>query len=176
MSEERERPKKSWREIDAQREKSGHRKEGGTPKNQERLERSAAYRSYKTQLNKLFEGGGVPDALKQKLNDAGVGQVPEGQREAEEAIVSAKTPKEAMAALETCRQQFGFPRNEQVLAKLLDVGTIGVVIETANQLVALINEGAIKRATSLRARVQTALMTHDGPKAQDALKQLLAKI
>ncbi len=47
-----DRPKKSWREIDAAREKSAPRREPGAP---DKSDRSAAYRAYKSQLGKLFD-------------------------------------------------------------------------------------------------------------------------
>lgn len=56
-----ERPKKSWREIDRARE-SGQTSRRDDPTSSLGHERSAAYRNYKSQLDKLFTGNTAPAA------------------------------------------------------------------------------------------------------------------
>jgi len=70
-----ERPRKSWREIDRARGRSRHTSSSDrSDRAQERLERSQAYRSYKANLDKFFEGGAsaAPDGLKALLDPTGV--------------------------------------------------------------------------------------------------------
>ncbi len=67
-----DRPKKSWRELDKMRDGSSHRssRSSGSARQQERVNKSTAYRSYKSNLDKLFQPGGgmeLPDSLKAKL-------------------------------------------------------------------------------------------------------------
>src|SRR5690606_31211345 len=69
-----ERPRKSWREIDRARGRSAHTSSTGrSDRAQERLERSQAYRSYKANLDKFFEGGATaaPEGLKALLDPTG---------------------------------------------------------------------------------------------------------
>ncbi len=60
-----DRPKKSWREIDRAREsgrRDDERERGGNPLGNER---SAGYRAYKSQLDRLFDGAAKPVASKE---------------------------------------------------------------------------------------------------------------
>ena len=59
-----DRPRKSWREIDKARDSSrGGRSSGERPGSRERLERSQAYRDYKSNLDRFFEGFGFQLSL-----------------------------------------------------------------------------------------------------------------
>ena len=70
-----DRPKKSWRELDRMRDKSGS---GGSRRSRDdygrqRAQKSAAYSKYKSQLDQLFTPGGsaeLPESLKAKLAPA----------------------------------------------------------------------------------------------------------
>lgn len=170
-------PKRSWREIDKMRDKSEHRREGGGggPR-PERLERSQAYRAYKTQLNKVFEGGGLPEAMKSKLEESGVGAEAKRQKALAQAIVAAATPAATRAALAEYRAAFGFPSNEDVLSKLLELEDVPVVLETLATLDGLVAGGGLRRSGSLKARVKTAQMTLDSPKVTEAARALLVKL
>jgi len=170
-----DRPKKSWREIDQQRDGSSHRKDpqGPSPARQERLERSAAYRNYKTQLNRLFDGGALPETLKEKLADAGVGADAKRRKEDAERIAAATSTRDVLAALETYRAAHGFPESENALSRLLEVEDESVVLETIEAIGRLHAEGRLKRGASLKGRLRTAMMTLDEPEIQSAGKKLL---
>jgi hypothetical protein len=67
-----DRPKRSWREIDKARESSRGRTSGERPGARDKLERSQAYREYKSSLDKFFSGSGAaPDGLKGLLDPSG---------------------------------------------------------------------------------------------------------
>ena len=177
MANDDDKPKKSWREIDSAKDKSSHRKEeGGSGNRPGRVERSQAYRAYKTQLNKLFDGGGLPDALKNKLEEAGVGSSKKRKKDCVSAILASKNLKAVQEALETNRQEFGFPDDEEVLAKLLEQDNIKIVLETLAMIETLQAEGHLKRGSSLKARIKTAQMMLDSPKVNEAALALLAKL
>jgi len=176
-SDDEDRPKRSWREIDQMRDGSAHRKEvrpqsgGGR-----RVETSQAYRAYKTQLNRLFDGGGVPAALKEKLAEANVGADAKARKEAGKTIVSASGAAEAGAALEKYKEQFGFPSDEEVLARLLDLSDETVVHDALSALTSLRQEGVLKKATLIKAKIKTVLLTVDEPEIQKLGKELLASL
>lgn len=171
-----DRPKKSWREIDQSREK-GAGSRSGTQGPSPRHERSQAYRSYKTQLNKLFDGGGVlPEALQTKLGDSGVASDAKARKEALAALAAAATPKALRAALQAFEAAHGFPEDEEVLAKIIDLGGEAMVLKAIETLAALQREGRLKRAASLKARLKTAHMTHDDPDLRSAAAELLGKL
>lgn len=170
-----DRPKKSWRELDQMRDKSSHRKESGGGGRRSRTEQSAEYRAYKTQLNRLFEGGAVPDALKTKLGDATPKEVKE-KKNALRAIIDAQHPRDVLALLKEFRRSFGFPEEEEALMKLLDVSDEDVVLEALQTIARLLQEGRLKRGASLKARIKTAQMTIDDPRVQEAAKSLLGSL
>lgn len=172
-----DKPKRSWREIDAMRDKSAHRSEkpaGGIAP--DRLSRSQAYRSYKTQLNKLFAGGDLPEALKSKIADKGVGDEAKRKRELTQALLGAGSAADVRAALAQYREAFGPPEDEEVLAKLLDLDDAAIALETLTTIDRLHGEARLKRAGSLKARIKTAQMTSDSGRVQEAAKALLAKL
>jgi hypothetical protein len=181
MADERgdDRPKKSWREIDSQRDKSTHRPGGaggGGGQRPERLERSQAYRSYKTQLNKLFDGGALPEALKSKLEDSGVAADAKRKKELTQAVLSAGKPKDVRAALAELKAAFGFPEDEELLGKLLDLDDEAIALEAMGVIEKLRAAGQLKRGQSLKARIRTAQMTIDSAKVQQAARELLGKL
>ncbi|MBI5509919.1 MAG: hypothetical protein HY903_14280 [Deltaproteobacteria bacterium] len=171
-----DRPKRSWREIDQMRDGSAHRKEpkragGPSP----RGERSQAYRSYKSQLNKLFDGGGaLPDALKQQLEERGVAKDASKKKTLTDAIVTASTPKAVLAALEAYKAEYGFPENEEVMAKLLDLSDQSIVLEAVRTIGLLKTGGRLKRPNALKARLKTLELTNDEPEVREAAKALAA--
>ncbi|MBI3180229.1 MAG: hypothetical protein HYZ27_11235 [Deltaproteobacteria bacterium] len=170
-----DRPKKSWREIDAQRDKSTHQREdragGAKPA---RIERSQAYRSYKTQLDKLFSGGALPEALKEKLTDGKIAAQAKERKAAAEAILAAASPKAVEAALAAYQSQHGFPEDEQVLARLLDLSNDAVLQQAIATIARLHGESRLKRAQSLKARLNTVAMTAEDPAVQNAARALVA--
>jgi len=173
-----DRPKRSWREIDQMRDKSGNRSEprsGGGPRGRP-LESTQAYRAYKTQLNKVFDGGGLPEALKSKLDETSVGAEAKAKKKAGGAIVESKTLSETKTTLEAFRQQFGFPQEEEVLARLIDVSDEDLIRETLETLVALVRQGPLKKANLIKSKVKTVLLTVDEPEVQKLGKELLASL
>src|SRR5690349_19435348 len=77
-----DRPKKSWREIDKGRDRSGgaaQPRRDPDERSKAKVEKTAAYSKYKANLDKLFTPGGaaLPESLREKLGPAS----PEAQRE-----------------------------------------------------------------------------------------------
>jgi hypothetical protein len=175
-----DKPKRSWSEIDKLRDKSSHRREsgggGGGGGGGRKLENTQAYRSYKTQLNKLFDGGGLPEALKSKLEDKGVGLEAKRKKELAAGVIAATTPSAIRAALEAYRAEAGFPDEDEALGKLLELEDVPVLLETIATIDRLHGEGVLKRGASLKARLKTAQMTVDSPKVTEACRALLTKL
>ena len=171
-----DRPKKSWREIDQSREKGSSSRSGASGPSP-RHEKSQAYRSYKTQLNKLFDGGGiVPEALQDKLGGSGVASDAKARKDGLASMAAATTPKALRSALQTFEAAHGFPEDEEVLAKVIDLGGEAAILKAIETLANLHGEGRLKRAASLKARLKTAQMTQDDPDIRSAAAALLGKL
>lgn len=172
-----DRPKKSWRERDNARNHSAHRRDDKPSEQAQRQQSSQAYRAYKTQLNRLFDGGVVPDALKSKLDDAEVGVGANARKEAMASVKAAATPRALVKAVAEFRTTYGFPDDEEVLARLLELDDeAALVLEAVQTLARLHAEAKLKRAAALKMRLKTALLTIDDPDVQQAILGFQAKL
>ena len=175
--EDKEKP--SWREIDRRREekKQGGGGGGGSSGGTGRHEKSRAYQSYKSQLNKLFDGTGVlPEALKGKLEDSEVAEQARAKREAAEAVLAADRPRKIRKLFKVYREEYGFPEDEDLLAKLLDSDDEDIVIECFETIGRLLDEGTLKRGPSLKARIKTAQITIDAPEIKELGDALIPRL
>ncbi len=171
-----DREKRSWREIDAMRDKSHQRAGAGPSRGTRPIERTQAYRAYKTELGKLFDGGGLPEALKSKLESAGVGLVDNAKRKKEltKALLDAHGSAAVRACLAQYREAYGEPDREDVLAKLLETDDEAMVLTALTAAAKLQSAGSLKRSASLKARIKTAEMTMDAAKITALAKEILA--
>ena len=73
---------------------------------------SQAYRSYKTQLNKLFDGGAeLPDALKEKLQDSGMVEQAKAKKGATDKLLEAMSRANCARRLRHIALIMGFRRS-----------------------------------------------------------------
>lgn len=168
MSDER----KSWRERDASKDRSKHRDgpaQGGRPAKKE----SQAYRAYKSELNKIFEGGGLPEHLKEQLGETELGKKSAQEKAARDALMAELKPRKFLKAFRAYRADFGFPSDNDLLGRLLDTDDEELVLETMEHIETLHGEGSLKRASALKARIKSALIAIDDPEVQSKGKSLL---
>ena len=172
-----DRPKKSWREIDQAKDTSKHHQSDRVSNfRDDRQGRSGAYRQYKSQLEKVFSGEGLPEALKEKLGETEVGKRSAKKKEGLKSILDAKTPRSIKTALKSFKEEHGFPEDEDVLAKLLDLSNERIVQEALDTLLHLHAEGALKKARSLKGRLNTVKITMDDPAIIKRVDELMAKL
>jgi hypothetical protein len=174
-SHDEEREKKSWREIDASREKKSHKDKTSSSK-PDHASRSHAYRDYKTQLEKLFNTGKVAELVQAKLGaeeaSKPLSPVTE-KRKALERLEGIKNRKEWAQALAEYEVLYGFPESETLLAQTMDQADEGVVLKALETLERMQQEGRLKKGASFRARIKTVCMTCDEPQVQKVAKRLL---
>lgn len=119
MSDDEERPRKSWREIDKARDHSTHRREERPAGATERKTGRGSQKSYRATLDRLFETGKIG-----KLVDkSGAGEGPEG----ESRIRMLSRIEQAMDRESICREvdaylaTFGeLPDDLEILGKVLE--------------------------------------------------------
>ena len=73
-------------------DRSDERSKGPRPSKRE----SAAYQAYKSSLDAVFDGGDVPDSLKEKLEAAGIGQDKKARKAAAKRITDAGKPADKL--------------------------------------------------------------------------------
>ena len=175
MSGDDDRPKKSFSELDKMRQNKRHG--GQDSRGPGKLERTQAYKNYKTQLNKLFDGTGeLPEALKSKLEDAGVAEAAKERQEAAQKVLEALSPRKLRKAFKAYRADYGFPDDEPMLNKLLESDDEDLLVEVLETMDRLLSEGLFKGGPALKARIQSAQILVDDPAVKKAGDQLIAKI
>jgi hypothetical protein len=115
-----ERPKKTWKEIDAARDRSGGVKKRRDPdeSSRQKVEKSQAYSKYKANLDKLFTPGGasLPESMRAKLGPtSSEGQAKKQALDALKANPNAET-------LDAClKAEAPLPDDPRLLMTLFDV-------------------------------------------------------
>lgn len=172
----RDRDKKSFSELDRLRRERKYGRDNDSP-GQRRIESSQAYSNYKRQLNRAFDGGALPDAIKEKLGETEFGKQKKARKAAAKAVTEAAGESAIFAAFVAYKEAHGFPEEEEVLGKLLELEAepevVGEALRTIGKLAA---QGSLKRGKSLKARIKTAQMTVDDDDVFAAAKELLEQI
>ena len=167
--------KKSFSEMDKMRQNKHHG--GDERRGPGKLERTQAYKNYKTQLNKLFDGTGeLPEALKSKLQDAGVAEAAKEKQQATAKVLEAMSPRKLRKAFKAYRLEYGFPEDEALLNKLLESDDEELLVEVLETMDRLLGEGLFKGGPALKARIQSAQILVDDPAVKKAGDALIAKI
>ena len=167
--------KKSFSERDKMRQNKRH--SGDEHRGSGKLERTQAYKNYKTQLNKLFDGSGeLPEALKSKLQDAGVAEAAKAKQQATAKVLEAMSPRKLRKAFKAYRLEYGFPDDEPMLNKLLESDDEDLLVEVLETMTRLLGEGLFKGGPALKARIQAAQILVDDPAVRKAGDALIAKI
>jgi hypothetical protein len=171
-----ERPKKSWREIDAQRDRKSQTSPRRDPddRSKERAQKSAAYGKYKAQLDKMFTPGGganLPESLKSKLGPS----TDEGKKKQE--LTQALRDKGDAAALEAfLAADLALPEDPRLLIRLLDLQKETLLEPVLRALLELI-EGGQKPSRMLLIQKLDALVLRLGSgSAVDLARQIRAAL
>lgn len=150
-----DRPKKSWRELDRNRDRrSGSpRRPDEAERNRERASTSAAYSQYKSKLDGLFKPGGteLPEHMRASLGP----QSDEGKLHKELTDALMKTPsKETLQAFVDAG--FVLPENPRLLTQLLDTRDEALTRSVLSRLVELIEQGKKPNRMLLLQRMTAA--------------------
>lgn len=135
-----DRRKKSWKELDAARDRGGSKQPRRDPdeKSREKIEKSAAYKKYVNTLDKLFTPGGVdlPESLKAKLGPT----TEEGAKK--QALTADLTGKADAASLRAYLDAgLELPADARLLMRLLDVQDVALLVPVLRALQAIVAAG-----------------------------------
>jgi hypothetical protein len=143
-----EKPKKSWREIDKGRDRSGPRKQ--SDREAERFQTSTKYTAYKTNLDRLFSGGGaqLPEHLREKLEPG------EAERDEErKKLYAIEETKAFQSAATEYLKKHELPDDARLLDRLLGHPDDDVVEKALGRLEALQKAGTLKVPPALTQRL-----------------------
>ncbi len=168
-----ERPKKSWREIDKGRDRGG-RGRTSSDRERERFEKTSAYSRYKASLEKVFSGGELPEAMRDRID-------PEGKKKSRDAalrkIREAEGPKAFAEAVDELIAAHDLPDDPYLLDRVLDHPKAEVQLVALDRLEAIHDEGKLpKPPPSLRQRLQSLELTADDPVVQERAAALAKKL
>lgn len=166
-----DRPKRSWKEID-QAKTLGKKPQqdsgdgGGGP-----AQNRYAYNKYKSQLNRLFDQGGIGALMQQ-----GAPSPTQTVHKAERTLLEQTTPKAFAKALEAHMQQHGMPKDVEVLMACFDLADEKVLLQALEAVQQSLDAGSVKRLQALRSRLNTLLLSCDAPKIVARAKAMLAQL
>jgi len=173
---ERDRPKKTWREIDAGKDRSSHRKDDRPRAGTRAAERSsAAQQQYRSALEKLFDGGGAaPGAGWAKvLPEMPKDPTTEGRQELLRAIRTATGRAQVEKAVAALLERFTLPDDPDVLAQVLLHRDDELVRQALGKLDALLP----LRAPAGKAVLETRLRTlEDDPDRERDVRTLAGQV
>lgn len=173
-----DRPRKSWREIDRARGKSAHTSSDKPDFARERLERSQAYREYKSNLDKFFEGGATaaPDGLKALLDPTGEKSA---RAKAIEAIqkASAEDRKKWSELVKAFVEEHELPPDPYLLTEFLGHPRERVADKALARIEGLVEEGQLKKVPpSLDQQLRSLELTADDEELRERAKVLREKL
>ncbi len=157
-----DRPKKSWRELDKQRDKSGGGGRRRDPEawNRERISKTAAYSKYKSNLDALFKPGGaeLPESMRATLGPAT--EESKEKRELTEALKKDPSKKTLEAYLE---KELPLPDDARLLMSLLDVRDEALLKPVLEKLLDIVEDGKKPNRMLLIQRLEALKNWADAP-------------
>jgi hypothetical protein len=170
-----DRPKKSWSEIDKLRNSSGgSSRQNSNDYHRDRASKTAAYSSYKSNLDKMFTPGGgleLPEHLKEKL-----GPTTEADKEKKALMTALKEKPTEKALKAVIKAGVELPEDARFLMKLLDFEKDNLLEPVLEKLLDIVESGKRPSRMLLIQKLDALVMRQgDGP-AVDLAKTLKAAL
>lgn len=175
-----DRPKKSWSEIDKQKDRSLHRREERPAMGQKKQARAdGASKVYKSQLDRFFDGEGrAPAQVKNKL--AAIEDVsPDGlaRKAAAQRIKDAATSSAKRDAVKEYLAKWELPPDHDLLVEVLacdDDEYVATALKIVDELLSA--NRPPHRTTMLEQRLKRIVSLSEEPSVQNAAKELIKKL
>ena len=136
---DRPRRTKSWRELDAAKDRGGRREQPSeSERRRDKAEKTTAYKAYKSNLDKLFTPGGVelPESLKAKLG--AVDPESKGKQEALRALRESPSAETLGRVIELGLEP---PDDPCLLMQLIELEDEALLVKVLTVLLAVIEGG-----------------------------------
>lgn len=155
---ETERTKKTWREIDAGKDKKEHKQQVYV--RNKPIEQSYAYRTYKSQLDKVFSE--KPEVIKKLVDQQSLASVSHQLSVADalpirEQIKQATTQEDIISLVEILHKQGEWPKDAEMIAQILKLNQEKWLIVAIDALCETMERIRPKNARILIERLQSAL-------------------
>jgi len=175
-----DRPKKSWREIDAQRDRAGGERRPAAPPGERPFgggkRGEARGKTYRAQLDRLFESGGIGKLLdeKERARQGGTGEESRPKRLA--AVLAAVGPADITRAIDAYLKQDGWPEDLEFLSAALEHRSDAIVREALARLAPALAAGKPRRSATLAGRLRTLEELADDPEVLRQAAALRARL
>lgn len=160
---------KSWREIDKMRDHGGSSRRDS--RERERFENSTGYTKYKTNLERLFSGGGasLPEHLRDKADpDGGVNARDEERKK----LYAIEDPKAFYAAATDYLRKHEIPDDPRLLDRLLMHPDEDVLDKALTRLEELHKAGTLKVPPALNQRLASVEIDSGDPRIRKRAAEL----
>jgi hypothetical protein len=172
-----EKPRKSWREIDKNKDRSQHRKDEKPVV--ERKKGPGSQKSYRAQLDRLFETGKIADlvAAKQQGVEPGKAEAGENRVKMLGAIKRAMDRESITRELDAFMAKFGeLPDELDILEKALDHRKLTIQIDAMRRIDALLDHEQPRRKRTMMGQLKLIRDVSGDDEAVELAKKLLGRL
>jgi hypothetical protein len=162
---DRERTRKSWREIDAQRDRSAHTTRAERDRERAGKRGKPSQKSYKAALDRLFETGGIAKLLDEPATPNGDDAKAETRAKLAARVRDALGPDDITKAVDGYLTKFGRPPEDfEFLGPMLQHRNEERVTEAMDAIAALLDAGQKpRRPRAIAAQLRTIEEVSDEP-------------
>lgn len=160
---------KSWRDIDKMRDRGGSSRRDS--RERETFQQSTGYTKYKTNLERLFSGGGalLPEHLREKTDPTG--EISEKDEERKK-LYAIEDPKAFYAAATEFLKKNDLPDDPRLLDRLLMHPDEEILVQALSRLEALHKAGSLKAPPALNQRLASVEIDSGDPKIRKRAAEL----
>jgi len=171
-----EKPRKSWREIDKQKDRSQHRREDKPVVEKKRG--PGSQKSYRAQLDRLFETGKIADLVAQRAPDAAkAGEAGDSRIKMLGAIKRAMDRESITRELDAYLAKFGeLPDELDVLEKALDHRSLERQMDAMRRIDALLDREQPRRKRTMVGQLKLIRDVSGDDEAEALAKKLLGRL
>ncbi len=175
-----DKPQRSWRDIDKNKDRSQHRKEDRAPMNPFKQARAdSASKVYKSKLDSFFDGDGkAPDHVREKL--AGITETSEEGKARAKALKNIKDAATSSAldkAFGAYLKKWEMPPDYDILSQALNCGDEEYVGAALDMLEEMFQEKRVPRHVQLlEQRLRKVKTLAEDPDLQDKAATLMKEL
>ncbi len=176
---DRDRPRKSWREIDKARDGSSHRKDRPDASMLSRKGSGRSQQSYRAALDRLFDSGKIADLVDQKEPDEAR---PKKDNQGESRIKMLRKIRDAGDRDEVTKvadayiKQFDLPDDIDVLPRLLEHRDPEVQRQTMERMDTLLDESQPKRTRAIVGQLKMIRDFADDQEMMELANKLIDRL
>jgi len=166
-----DRPRKSWRERDRQKDRSQHRREEPSAGVSSRR-REQSQKSYRARLDRLFDSGRMGRLIEDNAGSDGGAE----RLKLLKAITTAEGRAAVTAAVDAYLTQYDPPADVEVLAKLLEHRDAQVQLDGMRRLREALSTERPRRTRAIIGQLKLIGDTSDDEQAQALAKELIDRL